>query len=87
MLLGQSQIIAVLYFLYQLLRIAVLGELIVRGRFANECDFSCENITVGLVWDTGTNSSETEEREHLNLLAICDIFHLEAKATGLSRLK
>lgn len=43
--------------------------------------------TVVSVWDIVTNSSLSEERGHLNSLAICDIFHLEAKATGLSRLK
>lgn len=27
--------------------------------------FSCENITVGLVWDAGTNSSETEKKGNI----------------------
>lgn len=48
---------------------------------------SVEHMTAGLIQDIGANDSETEEREHLNLLAICNIFHLDARATALSRLK
>lgn len=48
---------------------------------------SVEHMTVGLIQDVGANGSGAEEREHLNLLAICNIFHWDARATGLSRLK
>lgn len=48
---------------------------------------SVEHITVRVIQDIGANGSETEERKHLNLLAICSIFLLDARATALSRLK
>lgn len=48
---------------------------------------SVEHITAGLIQDIGANGSGREEREDLNLLAISNIFHLDARATTLSRLK
>lgn len=48
---------------------------------------SVEHMTVGLIQDIGANGSGTEEKEHLNLLAICNIFHLDTRATAPSRLK
>lgn len=48
---------------------------------------SVEHITTGLIQDIGANGSGQDESKDLNLLAICNIFHLDATATALSRLK
>lgn len=44
-------------------------------------------ITSGFIQYIGANGLGREEREDLNLLAICNIFHLDARATALSRMK
>lgn len=48
---------------------------------------SVKNITAGLIQDIGASRSGREERKDYNLVAIFNIFYLDAKATALSRLK
>lgn len=85
---GQSQIIAGLFFFFSSAsQNFSLRELIVRGLICKWMRFQLWKYNCGLSLGHWDKQPWERKKEHLNLLAICNIFHLEAKATGLSRLK
>lgn len=58
-----------------------------QGVYLQMNTISVEQITTGLIQGIEANGSERNESKDLNLLAICNIFHLDARATALSKLK